>query len=101
MNPDYMMPIRAPRAGWVTFLQEFEAAYRHGGLWMPVLHPFATGRLSRWTVVTEFLEQVLSYGDVWFASMENIAAHVERVAAGGEFTPRSVAIPQYSEPVEV
>lgn len=85
----------------MTFLQEFEAAYRHGGLWMPVLHPFATGRLSRWTVVTEFLEQVLSYGDVWFASMENIAAHVERVAAGGEFTPRSVAIPQYSEPVEV
>ncbi len=101
LDLDYIMPIRAPRAGWETFVQEFEAAYRHGGLWVPVLHPFATGRLSRWTVVTEFLEQVLSYGDVWFASMENIAAHVERVASGGEFTPRRVAMPQYSEPVEV
>ena len=101
LDLDYMMPIRAPRAGWEAFVQEFEAAYSHGGLWVPVLHPFATGRLSRWVVVTEFLEQVLSYGDVWFASMENIAAHVESVVASGEFTPRRVAMPQYSEPIQI
>ena len=97
MDLDYMMPIRAPRAGWEIFAQEFGAAYRHGGLWVPVMHPFATGRLSRWEVVTEFLEGVLSKGDVWFAPMEDIAAHVRKVTASGDYEPRRVSMPQYSQ----
>jgi hypothetical protein len=35
MDLDYMMPIRAPEQGFAIFAQEFEAAYRHGGLWIP------------------------------------------------------------------
>jgi len=101
MDLDYMMPIRAPRTGWEPFVQEFEAAYRHGGLWVPVVHPFATGRLSRWEIVAEFLENVLDRGDVWFAPMEEIAAHVEAVTASGEYTPRRVAMPQYTSAIEV
>lgn len=93
------MPIRAPEAGWRPFVEEFEAAYRHGGLWVPVLHPFATGRLSRWEVVANFLEQVLARGDVWFAPMEEIAAHVRKVSDGTTYTPRRVTMPQYSAPV--
>lgn len=99
MDLDYMMPIRAPEAGWTPFAQEFEAAYRHGGLWVPVVHPFATGRLARWEVVTRFLEQVLARGDVWFAPMEEIAAHVLSVTQGGAYVPRRVTMPQYSAPV--
>ena len=38
-------------------VQEFESAYRHGGLWVPVVHPFASGRLSRWDVFAQFLAQ--------------------------------------------
>ncbi|MCB2128705.1 MAG: polysaccharide deacetylase [Rhodobacteraceae bacterium] len=99
MDLNYMMPIRAPETGWQPFVQEFEAAWRHGGLWVPVVHPFATGRLSRWEVVARFLETVLERGDVWFAPMEEIAAHVRSVTASGEYTPRRVQMPQYSAPV--
>ena len=101
MDLDYMMPIRAPRTGWEPFTQEFEAAYRYGGLWVPVVHPFATGRLARWDVVAGFLEEVLNRGDVWFAPMEEIAAHVENVTLDGTYTPRRVTMPQYSEAVVV
>lgn len=101
MDLDYIMPIRAPRAGWELFVQEFEAAYRHGGLWVPVVHPFATGRLTRWEVVAEFLDSVIERGDVWFAPMEEIAAHVAAVTASGDYTPRRVAMPQYTSAIEV
>ena len=96
---DYMMPIRAPSVGFETFRQEFESAYRHGGLWIPVVHPFATGRLARWDVATEFLEGVLERSDVWFAPMEEIAAHVTAVTADGSYSPRRDRLPLYSEPV--
>ncbi len=99
MDLDYMMPIRSPKTGWEPFEQEFEVAYRHGGLWIPVVHPFATGRLSRWEVVSDFLEKTLSRGDVWFASMEEIAAHIEIVTANGTYEPRRVSMPQYNAPV--
>ena len=99
MDLDYMMPIRAPSDGWRAFAEEFEAAYTYGGLWVPVVHPFATGRLSRWIVVHKFLEQVLSRGDVWFAPMEEIAAHVTKMVNDGSWTPRIDAVPFYDAPV--
>lgn len=101
MDLDYMMPIRAPEQGFAAFAQEFEAAYRHGALWVPVVHPFATGRLARWEVVHRFLEQVLLRGDVWFAPMEEIAAHVRRVVENGSWSPRIDRLPFYTQPVKV
>ena len=53
----------------------------------------------RWHVVNEFLEEVLARGDVWFAPMEEIAAHVKTVADAGEYDPRVVRVPQYDGPV--
>lgn len=99
MDLNYMMPIRSARNGFELYRDEFEAAYRYGGLWVPVLHPFCTGRLARWHVFSEFLEEVLEKGDVWFAPMEEIAAHIEKVAASGAFKIRTVAMPQYQGPV--
>jgi len=99
MDLDYMMPIRAPSDGWRAFAEEFEAAYAYGGLWVPVVHPFATGRLSRWIEVRKFLEHVLSRGDVWFAPMEEIAAHVTKVVNDGSWTPRIDSVPFYDAPV--
>ena len=100
MDLDYMMPIRAPSDGWRPFVEEFEATYAYGGLWVPVVHPFATGRLSRWIVVRAFLEQVLARGDVWFAPMEEIAAHVTKVVEDGSWTPRVDTVPFYDIPVK-
>ncbi len=95
----YFMPVRSPRHGFETFAEEFEAAYRYSGIWIPVIHPFATGRLARWHVMSEFLEQVLSRGDVWFAPMEEIAGHVAAVTASGAYTPRVDVLPQLSAPI--
>ncbi len=95
------MPIRSPRDGWEIFAQEFEAAYKYGGLWVPVVHPFVTGRLSRWDVVAEFLQSVLSRGDVWFAPMEEIAEYVMELVASGTYQPNRVKMPQYASAVEI
>ncbi len=96
---NYVMPVRAPRQGFEAYAQEFDAAYRHGGLWIPVVHPFATGRLARWDVFAAFLEKIVAQGDVWFAPMEEIAAHVAKLAAEGAIAPRVETIPQYPGPV--
>ncbi len=101
MDLDYMMPIRAPEQGLLPFVQEFEAAYAHGGLWVPVVHPFATGRLARWHHWHRFLETMVARGDVWFAPMEEIAAHVQRLIASGAWQPRIDRLPYYSAPVRV
>jgi ABC-type nitrate/sulfonate/bicarbonate transport system ATPase subunit/peptidoglycan/xylan/chitin deacetylase (PgdA/CDA1 family) len=72
----YMMPVRGPSEGLAPFFEEFEAAYETGGFWMAVLHPFLTGRLARWRVMERWLEGVMKRGDVWFATLGEIAAHV-------------------------
>ncbi|MEQ8666615.1 MAG: polysaccharide deacetylase family protein [Rhodospirillales bacterium] len=92
---------RAPHAGFETFRREFEVAYACGGLWVPVLHPFATGRLARWTVVREFLELGIERGDFWFAPMEAIADHVARITEDGEYSPRVDHLPYYDAPITV
>jgi hypothetical protein len=51
--------------------------------------------------VHRFLEGVLDRGDVWFAPMEEIAAHVLKVTAEGAWTPRVDRLPYYAEPVRV
>ncbi len=101
MDLDYIMPVRAPVDGMRAFEQEFDAAYKYGGLWIPVLHPFATGRLARWDAMAGFIERLVRQGDVWFAPMEEIAAHVRRLADAKQWSPRKERVPQYQESVSV
>lgn len=75
---DYLMPVRAPSDGVRAFAEEFDAMHEAGGFWMPILHPFLTGRLARWREMEKLIERALSKGDVWFAPMEDIAAHAAR-----------------------
>ncbi len=96
---DYMMPIRSARNGFQLFADEFETAYRYGGLWVPVIHPFVSGRLARWHVFGEFLEKILTSGDVWFAPLEEIAAYVRAQIDSGAYVPRVELIPQYPAPI--
>lgn len=74
---DYLMPVRGPSAGIAPFIEEFEAMYEAGGFWMPVLHPFLTGRLARWREMERHLEAMVEKGDVWFAPLEQIASHAK------------------------
>ena len=98
---DYMMPVQSPSAGLEGFFEEFEAQYEAGGFWMPIWHPFLTGRLARWRRVELWLEQVLEQKDVWFAPLEDIVAHIKTVAANGQYRPRVDDLPYYSRPVHL
>ena len=90
-------PTRSPKSGFEIFKQEFFAAYKYGGLWLPVFHPYASGRLARWDVISSFLEEVVSKGDVWFATLREIATYVRKQIHLGNYQPLNIKVPQYSQ----
>ena len=69
--------------------------------WIAVWHPFASGRLSRWAEVEKLIEYMLDKGDVWFAKLEDIAAHVAKCIDDKTFQPRIDRLPFYDEPIEI
>ena len=92
---DYMMPVKAPSEGLKAFWEEFDAQYESGGFWIGIWHPFLTGRLARWRLVEQWLEQTLKTKSVWFAPLEEIIAHVAKVTADGTYSPRVEQLPYY------
>jgi peptidoglycan/xylan/chitin deacetylase (PgdA/CDA1 family) len=97
---DYAMPVKAPRDAVAAYRAEFEAAYRHGGLWVGVFHPSISGRLARLATVVDLLDVMLERGDVWIAPLSEIAAHVQRLIAAGDWKPRVVAVERVETAVE-
>ena len=95
----YMMPVRAPSHGLAGFWEEFEAHYEAGGFFMLIVHPFLTGRLARWRLVEQWLEQTLSERNVWFAPLEDIIAHVASLKVAGTYQPRIETLPYFTGPV--
>ena len=93
---DYMMPVKAPSEGLKAFWEEFDAQYEAGGFWIGIWHPFLTGRLARWRLVDQWLEQTLKTRNVWFAPLEDIIAHVAKVTAEGHYSPRVEQLPYYT-----
>ena len=94
----YMLPIASPARATEVFRAEFDAAWRHGGLWVSVWHPFVSGRLSRAEAMVELIDYMQEKGGVWFAPLEEIAAHVRAVVASGAWTPRRDTLPFWPEP---
>lgn len=94
----YTLPIRAPERAMEVFRAEFDAAWRHGGLWIAVWHPFVSGRLSRAEAIIDLMEYMHGKGGVWFAALDEIAAHVRTVTASGRWTPRREAVPFWPHP---
>lgn len=95
----YMMPVQSPSAGLAASFEEFEAQYEAGGFWMGIWHPFLTGRLARWRVVERWLEDVLAKRKVWFATLEQIAAHVDALVNAGTYQVRIESLPYFTRPV--
>lgn len=85
----FQMPIQAPAQAWQNWWEEFEAAHAYGGLWVPVWHPFLSGRLARWHQTHQMIGRMMEKGDVWFAPMRDIARHVKACIADGRWTPRT------------
>lgn len=96
MDLDYMMQIMSPDRAMEIFMAEFEAQWEARGLWIAVWHPFVSGRLARWLRVEKMIEAMLKRGGVWFAPLEEIAAHVKKVTAAGTYQPRVDNLPYFA-----
>jgi peptidoglycan/xylan/chitin deacetylase (PgdA/CDA1 family) len=96
---NFVMQIMSPSVAIAGFQEEFDAAWEQGGLWIAVWHPFVTGRRARIRAVERLIDYMINKGDVWFASMEDIAAHVRSVVDSGQYTPVIDEIPYYQKPV--
>ena len=95
----FVMPIRAPHRGIEVFEAEFEAAWKHSGMWIAVWHPFLSGRLARVDAMIGLLERMQARGDVWFARLCDIAEHVRRTMEGGDWAPRRDRLPFDVSPI--
>ena len=95
MDFNYMMTIKSPDEAMNVFMSEFEAMYDFGGLWVTVWHPFVSGRLARCRRVQQMIEYMQGKGGVWFATMEEIAKHVQACIDDGSWTPRVDNLPYY------
>ena len=56
--------------------------------------------MARWEKVITLLDYMTIKGDVWFARMEDIAAHVNKCIDEGSYNPRIDKLPYYAGPVE-
>ena len=95
----YMLPIASPQRAMEVFRAEFDAAWKYGGLWIAVWHPFVSGRMSRADAIVGLIEHMQEKGGVWFATLEEIAAHTRRMMDTGRWTPRVDRLPYYEGPV--
>lgn len=96
---NYLMPIASPVRAMEVFRTEFDSVWRHGGMWISVWHPFASGRLGRADAIADLIEYMRAKGKVWFAPLQDIAAHVRHVMSEGSWTPRRDTLPFWPQPL--
>jgi peptidoglycan/xylan/chitin deacetylase (PgdA/CDA1 family) len=77
-------PLFTPSMVAEIYTKEFEAYYSEGGYCMFMLHPQVIGRPHRLTMLEQTIDYMRRKGDVWFATAEEVAAHVKRL-----FLPRA------------
>jgi hypothetical protein len=90
---DYMMPISAPLRAKEVFMSEFEAAWKYNTYWQCVWHPFLSGRVARLDSIVSMIEEMQDKGEVWFATLEEIATHVRKLIDNGTYMPRVHTLP--------
>lgn len=96
----FAMPTKAPSHAFDLFREEFDAAWANGGMWITIWHPFVSGRLGRAEATGQLIEHMKGKGDVWFATLEEIATHLQGLIAAGTWTPRRETLPYWTEPVD-
>ena len=79
------LPDKARELWW----SEFEAMRDDGGCWVLTNHPFLSGRPGRARALDRLIGDVVACGDVWVASLAEIAAHVRSLG----LAPRTVLPP--------
>lgn len=102
INPDlhFNMQPQSPDRAMDVFQSQFDTAWDHGGLWITVWHPFVSGRPARLARVEQLIEYMVDKGDVWFATLGEIAAHTQKLIDEGTYVPRTERLPQYTGVIE-
>jgi hypothetical protein len=68
-----LRPYTPPADVYDIFLREFERAYDEGGLFLLTMHPHVIGHRSRIALLDRLVQHMKSFGDVWFATHEEVA----------------------------
>ena len=71
-----LRPYTAPTTVLDIFRREFDAAWEEGGLFLLTMHPHVIGYRSRLFILEELIRHMQAKGGVWFATHQNVAAHV-------------------------
>ncbi|MEM1152059.1 MAG: hypothetical protein AAGI03_16205, partial [Pseudomonadota bacterium] len=50
---------------------------------------------SRWQRIEKMIDEMQETGEVWFATMEEIARHCLACRDAGSWSPREVSLPHY------
>jgi len=95
----YMLPIASPARAMEVFRAEFDAAWKYGGLWIAVWHPFVSGRMARCDAMADLIEHMQGKGGVWFATLDEITRHVKTRVADGSWHPRTERLPYSERPI--
>ncbi len=68
-----LRPYTPPSAVQEIFTAEFEGAYAEGGLFLLTMHPHVIGHRSRISLLDRLIQHIKGFGDVWFATHEEVA----------------------------
>jgi peptidoglycan/xylan/chitin deacetylase (PgdA/CDA1 family) len=69
-------PHTPPRGALTIWRDEFDAAFRDGGLFQLTMHPHIIGHRSRLAVLEELLDHIASHSGVWWATHADVARYV-------------------------
>ncbi|GAB2777013.1 polysaccharide deacetylase family protein [Amycolatopsis magusensis] len=75
-------PYTRPRDVLEIWIDEFDAAYRAGGVFQLTLHPHVIGHRSRLVVLRELIDHIRGHRDVWFTTHAGLAAAVRETPGG-------------------
>jgi peptidoglycan-N-acetylglucosamine deacetylase len=89
-EPNIGSVIESPAKALELWRLELDALVDEQGLFILTCHPFISGRPSRVRALEQLIEHARARGDVWFASLSEIASHVHATLPASEARPLSL-----------
>jgi peptidoglycan-N-acetylglucosamine deacetylase len=70
----------SPRDVLQVYIDEFDRAWEERGMFLLTMHPHISGHRSRIIVLEKLIEHIMAKGGVWFATHQQLADYVKRLA---------------------
>jgi peptidoglycan-N-acetylglucosamine deacetylase len=72
--------------------EEFAGYHEYGGCYVLTMHPFTIGRPSRIRLLNRLIDYINGYDGVWWATLEQIAEHVQASGAAKFRPPTDMSV---------